>query len=60
VIIADPVAEELYRRLLRLQASLGRSDAVRRIYRLLTRRLAELDVDPDPETESWSPTWGIT
>jgi DNA-binding SARP family transcriptional activator len=50
-ISADPVAEELYRRLMRLQAGLGRPDAVRRTYRLLARRLAELDVDPDPETE---------
>ena len=47
----DPVAEELYRRLMRLQGQLGRPDAVRRTYRLLARRLAELDVDPDPETE---------
>jgi DNA-binding SARP family transcriptional activator len=50
-IIADPVAEELYRRLMRLQGDLGRPDAVQRTYRLLARRLAELDVDPDPETE---------
>jgi DNA-binding SARP family transcriptional activator len=50
-IAADPVAEELYRRLMRLQAELGRPDGVRRSYRLLARRLAELDVDPDPETE---------
>jgi DNA-binding SARP family transcriptional activator len=50
-IVADPVAEELYRRLMRFQADLGRPDAVGRTYRLLARRLAELDVDPDPETE---------
>jgi DNA-binding SARP family transcriptional activator len=50
-ISADPVAEELYRRLMRLQAGLGRPDAVRRTYRLLARRLAELDADPDPQTE---------
>ena len=50
-ITADPVAEELYRRLMRLQADLGRPDAVRRTYRLLARQLAELDVDPEPETE---------
>jgi DNA-binding SARP family transcriptional activator len=48
---ADPVAEELYRRLMQLQAELGRPDAVKRTYRLLARRLADLDVDPDPETE---------
>jgi DNA-binding SARP family transcriptional activator len=48
---ADPIAEELYRRLMRLQAELGRPDAVKRTYRLLARRLADLDADPDPETE---------
>jgi len=48
---ADPVAEELYRRVMRLEASLGRPDAVQRTYRLLARRLADLDVDPDAETE---------
>ena len=50
-IVADPVAEELYRRLMRLQAQLERPHAVRQTYRLLARRLAELDVDPDQETE---------
>jgi DNA-binding SARP family transcriptional activator len=49
-IAADPVAEELYRRLMRLQADLGRPDAVRRTYQLLARHLTELGVDPDPET----------
>jgi DNA-binding SARP family transcriptional activator len=50
-VAADPVAEELYRRVMRLEAELDRPDAVRRTYRLLARRLADLDVDPDPETE---------
>ena len=50
-VAADPVAEELYRRVMRLEADLGRPDAVRRTYRLLARRLADLDVDPDAETE---------
>jgi DNA-binding SARP family transcriptional activator len=50
-IAADPLAEELYRRVMRLEADLGRPDAVKRTYRLLARRLADLDVDPDPETE---------
>jgi DNA-binding SARP family transcriptional activator len=50
-VAADPVAEELYRRVMRLEAELGRPGAVRRTYRLLARRLADLDVDPDPETE---------
>jgi DNA-binding SARP family transcriptional activator len=48
---ADPVAEELYRRVMRLEAELGRPDAVKRTYRLLARRLADLDVDPGTETE---------
>jgi hypothetical protein len=39
------------RNVLVLGGELGRPDAVRRTYRLLTRRLADLDVDPDPETE---------
>jgi DNA-binding SARP family transcriptional activator len=50
-VAADPVAEELYRRIMRLEAALGRPDAVKRTYRLLARRLAGLDVDPDPTTE---------
>jgi DNA-binding SARP family transcriptional activator len=50
-VAADPVAEELYRRVMRLEAELGRLDAVKRTYRLLARRLADLDVDPDAETE---------
>jgi DNA-binding SARP family transcriptional activator len=50
-VAADPVAEELYRRVMRLEAELGRPDAVKRTYRLLGRRLADLDVDPDAETE---------
>jgi DNA-binding SARP family transcriptional activator len=50
-VAADPVAEELYRRVMRMEAELGRPDAVRRTYRLLARRLADLDADPDAETE---------
>jgi DNA-binding SARP family transcriptional activator len=50
-VTADPVAEELYRRVMRLEGELGRPDAVKRTYRLLARRLADLDVDPDAETE---------
>jgi DNA-binding SARP family transcriptional activator len=50
-VAADPVAEELYRRVMRLEAELGRPDAVKRTYRLLARRLADLDVDPDAATE---------
>jgi len=50
-IAADPVSEELYRRMMRLQAQLGRLEEVRRTFKNLERRLADLDVDPDPATE---------
>ncbi|GAB3971235.1 hypothetical protein GCM10029978_046040 [Actinoallomurus acanthiterrae] len=46
----DPYAEPLYQDLMRLQAHLGRLDAVRRTYQLLTNRLADLDVEPDEAT----------
>jgi DNA-binding SARP family transcriptional activator len=46
----DPYAEQLYQRIMRLQATLGRPDAARRTYRLLETRLADLDVDPDQTT----------
>jgi hypothetical protein len=36
---------------MRLEAGIGQPDGVRRTYRLLVRRLAELDVDPAPDTE---------
>jgi DNA-binding SARP family transcriptional activator len=48
----DPYNEELYRRIMRLHAEAGRTDAVRRTFRLLEARLADLDVDPDPDTAS--------
>jgi DNA-binding SARP family transcriptional activator len=51
-VAADPVGEELYRRLMRLQARLGRTDAARGTFQALERHLAELDVDPEPETEA--------
>ena len=51
-ITVEPVAEELYRRAMRLQARLGRVDAARHTYQALERHLAELDVDPEPETEA--------
>ena len=47
----DPICEDLYRRLLTLQAGLGRPDTARRTWRLLQGRLADLDLDPEPETE---------
>lgn len=46
----DPYAEPLYRDVMDLQARLGRLDAVRRTYRLLTNRLADLDTEPSDET----------
>jgi len=48
----DPYAEPLYRHIMRLQARLGRADAVTRTYRLLHARLAELDLEPDPATDA--------
>jgi DNA-binding SARP family transcriptional activator len=46
----DRYAEEPYRRLMTLQAERGRLDAVAATWRLLERRLAEIDVDPEPTT----------
>lgn len=46
----DPICEEAYRRLIDLQASLDRRGAVERIWTLLRGRLAELDLDPEPDT----------
>lgn len=47
---ADPHFEDLYRRIMRIHRDADRPDAIRRTYRLLERRLAELDVDPAAET----------
>jgi DNA-binding SARP family transcriptional activator len=47
---ADPVAEECYRRLMRLHARQRRLDLAQRRYRQLKMRLEELDADPEPET----------
>jgi len=47
---ADPYAEELYQRVMRLQAALGRPDAVRRTFHILEQRLDELELDPSPAT----------
>jgi DNA-binding SARP family transcriptional activator len=51
-VVADPFAEELYRRAMRLQAGLGRVDEVRRTFKELERRLADIDADPDPVTQA--------
>jgi len=49
-ITADPYAEELYQRIMRLQAALDRPDAVRRTFRIVEERLDELDLDPSDAT----------
>lgn len=48
-IAVDPYNEELYRRVMPLEAALGRP-SVRRTFQRLNARLAELDVSPEPET----------
>jgi len=47
----DAYNEELYQRIMRLEARLGRLDAVRRTYTRLQERLADLGSDPDEATE---------
>jgi len=47
----DAYNEELHQRIMRLQARLGRTDAVRRTYDRLQERLADLGVDPDEATQ---------
>jgi len=47
----DTYNEELHQRIMRLQARLGRLDAVRRTYTRLQERLADLGADPDEATE---------
>jgi DNA-binding SARP family transcriptional activator len=48
----DPIAEELYRRLMELLARAGRTDAIKRLWARLTGALADLDLDPEPQTAS--------
>ena len=50
VVDLDRYAEEPYRRLMMLQSRQGRDDAVRTTWRLLQRRLLDLDLDPDPSS----------
>ncbi len=49
VVDLDRYGEEPYRRLMVLQAKIGRIDAVKATWRLLQRRL-DLDLDPDPSS----------
>ena len=46
----DRYAEEPYRRLLSLHGRRRRPEAVASTFRLLQRRLEEIDVDPEPAT----------
>jgi DNA-binding SARP family transcriptional activator len=48
----DPICEDAHRRLIDLQARLGRADAVMRTWRRLQVRLTELDLEPEPATET--------
>lgn len=50
VVDLDRYGEEPYRRLMVLQAEGGRIDAVKATWRLLQRRLLDLDLDPDPSS----------
>ena len=47
----DRYAEQPYRRLMTLHSARGRPDALSSTWRLLKRRLAELDLDAEPATE---------
>ena len=47
----DPFAEQIYRRIMRLQSKLGRPDDAVATYRRLQARLVEIDLEPTPETE---------
>jgi DNA-binding SARP family transcriptional activator len=46
----DPYNEELYQRIMRVQARLGRAEEIRRTYRRLELRMADLDDDPSETT----------
>ena len=46
----DHYAEEGFRRLMALDARLGRRDSIRTTWSQLQRNLAELELDPEPET----------
>ncbi len=48
----DPHAEHAYRQLIRAQTAAGRPDEARRTYRQLVGRLADIDLEPDDDTET--------
>ena len=47
----DPYAEQIYRRIMRLQAKLSRPDDAEATYRRLVAKLQEVDLQPTPETD---------
>ncbi|MGI9032284.1 MAG: BTAD domain-containing putative transcriptional regulator [Acidimicrobiales bacterium] len=47
----DPLSEQVYRRIMRLHASQSRPDEVGAAFRRLKSRLAEVDLEPMPESE---------
>jgi DNA-binding SARP family transcriptional activator len=47
----DPFAEQIYRRIMRLQSKLGRPDDAAATYRRLQARLEEIELEPTPESE---------
>ena len=46
----DPYAEDIYRRLMRLHHDAGRTESALQLWKQLNIRLADFDVEPDPET----------
>lgn len=49
-IALDPVAEDLYRRLIRLLARSGRRDSIDRLWAQLQTQLADIDAEPESAT----------
>jgi DNA-binding SARP family transcriptional activator len=47
----DPYAEQIYRRIMRLQSKLGRPDDAAATYRRLQARLVEIDLEPTLESD---------
>ncbi|MCA1692823.1 MAG: bacterial transcriptional activator domain-containing protein, partial [Actinobacteria bacterium] len=47
----DPLAEQLYRRIMRLHAKLARPDQADAAFRTLQARLGEIGLEPSPESE---------
>jgi len=47
----DPYAEQIYRRIMRLQTRLGRPEDAVATFRRLQARLVEIDLEPTPESE---------